>query len=218
MSFPDHNRTILEYFIHQQYDASKIINDIAQIKIPRLKTYSRHKQRICLPSFGVSRDILKAGSHLHVVGWGGTKKVLKGRKSRKEDLSKKLKQVRIPYVDDMECAKKVNQMQSIGKKNWYFNNITQFCAGDKLRKADSCHGDSGGPAMVLYHDPVSNKTRLYQVGIVSWGHGCAQEDEYSFYTRVSAFINWIENKVKGELSKSFVTIFCTIIFTQHSMT
>ena len=143
--------------------------------------------------------MVKVGKNLYAVGWGGTKKVHKHSTAKKGDLSTKLKQVTIPFLDDKKCAKKVKQM------NWYFSNTTQFCAGDKRGKSDTCHGDSGGPAMALHFDPVNKEKRWYQVGIISWGNGCAQKDEYGYYTKVSAFLNWINNKIKGA-HYYFVTI------------
>jgi len=47
---------------------------------------------------------------------------------------------------------------------------------------DSCSGDSGGP---IVKDNV-------QVGIVSFGEGCARGDFPGVYTRVSAYTDWIE--------------------------
>jgi secreted trypsin-like serine protease len=50
-------------------------------------------------------------------------------------------------------------------------------------------GDSGGPLM-LADDGC-------QIGIVSWGIGCAT-NTYGVYTRISSFRDWIEkNKVRS---------------------
>ena len=140
--------------------------------------------------------IIQSGNKLHAIGWGSTKKVGKGKLANSKDYSKVLKEVDIPFTQDKDCAEKVRQMVSQGHRDWYFNNVTQFCAGDKSGKVDTCQGDSGGPALVLHNDPVKNKPRWYQIGIVSWGHGCAQKGEYGFYTKVSAFLSWIDNEMK----------------------
>lgn len=63
----------------------------------------------------------------------------------------------------------------------------QICAGDpKERQRDSCQGDSGGPLM-----KVAINGCPYQVGVVSWGHGCARPGLPGVYTRVSHYADWI---------------------------
>ena len=103
--------------------------------------------------------------------------------------------VKLPFKANKFCednvknkaAKELKWMKDI----WYFNSTTQFCAGDITGQEDTCHGDSGGPTMVFHIHPVSGKRRWFQVGIVSWGYGCAQKGEVGFYTKVSAYVDWI---------------------------
>jgi len=52
---------------------------------------------------------------------------------------------------------------------------------------DACNGDSGGPLFI----PNSS----VQVGVVSWGQGCALPRYYGVYTEVSYFVNWINSIV-----------------------
>ncbi len=51
-----------------------------------------------------------------------------------------------------------------------------------------CQGDSGGPLI------KGSK----QLGIVSWGIGCASDDFPGVYTRVSSVYGWIENELCKE--------------------
>jgi secreted trypsin-like serine protease len=66
----------------------------------------------------------------------------------------------------------------------------QLCAGTSAGGKDTCQGDSGGPLMA--YDLADQK---YQVGVVSWGAGCAEPGWYGIYTRVSAHADWLRSKV-----------------------
>ncbi|CAG7821051.1 unnamed protein product, partial [Allacma fusca] len=47
-------------------------------------------------------------------------------------------------------------------------------------------GDSGGSI----DEKIDGK--WYAVGVVSYGHGCAQKDQAGVYSRVSEYTSWIE--------------------------
>lgn len=71
---------------------------------------------------------------------------------------------------------------------------SMICAGDTLSgwNKDTCHGDSGGPLQI----PHPRNECLFQVlGITSFGQGCAIANTPGVYTRVSHYLNWIEDIV-----------------------
>ena len=64
------------------------------------------------------------------------------------------------------------------------NESISFCAGGEGH--DTCQGDSGGP-VVTNHSGV-----LYLTGVVSAGINCGQTGYPGIYTKVSAYVDWIE--------------------------
>lgn len=71
------------------------------------------------------------------------------------------------------------------------NSINPF---NFLLLIDTCRGDSGGPLM--YFSPLKNQYEI--IGIISYGTGCGQENHGGIYTRVSAYIDWIESIIKHD--------------------
>ncbi|PIO41131.1 hypothetical protein AB205_0216790 [Aquarana catesbeiana] len=90
-----------------------------------------------------------------------------------------LQEVMVPLIDRNTC-----QMDySLGTSDLI--KYDQICAGYKNGQKDSCQGDSGGP-LVCEVQGV-----WYQVGIVSWGDGCAEPNFPGVYTLVTAYQAWI---------------------------
>ncbi|MBS1848381.1 MAG: trypsin-like serine protease, partial [Actinobacteria bacterium] len=92
-----------------------------------------------------------------------------------------LNQATVPIISNTTCA-----------EAGYFSQITgqMICAGQSPYKSvDTCDGDSGGPLL------VSQGGRWVEVGITSWGDGCA-EGAPGVYTRISAQSNWIQAQIR----------------------
>jgi secreted trypsin-like serine protease len=82
-----------------------------------------------------------------------------------------LLKAKVPSVSDEECT------TAYGDE---LDADSMLCAGVPEGGIDTCQGDSGGPmvARTASGDPV-------QVGIVSWGEGCARPGKPGVYTQVS---------------------------------
>lgn len=76
-----------------------------------------------------------------------------------------------------------------------YNSTVTFCAGDGQGVKDTCTGDSGGA--FVRESRGGDGYRWIAAGLVSWGEGCAQKNQYAYYTRVYPFIDWI-NKIMNE--------------------
>ncbi|WP_158280931.1 serine protease [Promicromonospora sp. AC04] len=91
--------------------------------------------------------------------------------------------VEVPFVDDEACADAYP-----GETD----SETMLCAGDLANGGvDSCDGDSGGPLMA----PDEDGGQIL-VGIVSWGHGCAEAGNPGVYAEVADFNDPIEQAIE----------------------
>lgn len=107
---------------------------------------------------------------LTVIGWGTTS-------TRKLTYPNELHKVDVPAVADSTCR------SSYGTS---LHAASMVCAG--APNIDSCYGDSGGP-LFDNRDPNAE----VQVGIVSWGKGCAKRKFPGVYSEVNnpSIRSWI---------------------------
>jgi secreted trypsin-like serine protease len=137
---------------------------------------------------GAAPNVLQPKEMATVVGFGGIQPMLAPgsaqqiRPTGPQTPSERLLQVNVPLVSLDRCR------QSYGPRI----EPSQICAGFEQGGKDSCQGDSGGPLFML--GPVS---RPVQVGVVSWGSGCAQPGKYGVYSSVPAFEDFIRSNVPG---------------------
>jgi len=133
------------------------------------------------PSMDLFQGDIEAlnGSAAAVIGWGATQYT----PTTRPVFPTRLNQAVVPLVSREVC----NQPQS-------YQGILQegqICAGYQAGGIDSCVGDSGGPLMVLQNG------NYQQVGIVSFGDGCAQADKYGVYADVDFYASWIKQYLDG---------------------
>ncbi|MEU4425860.1 serine protease [Actinoplanes sp. NPDC024001] len=87
----------------------------------------------------------------------------------------------VPFVSDATC----NSSTMYGGR---VIAAEEICAGYTSGGVDTCQGDSGGP---MFRRDASNA--WIQVGIVSWGDGCARPNKPGVYTQVSYFSSAIRS-------------------------
>ncbi|GAA1586195.1 S1 family peptidase [Actinoplanes couchii] len=101
-----------------------------------------------------------------IAGWGAA--------SENGAQQRYLRKATVPFVSDTTC-------NSSSMYNGQVNAAREICAGYTAGGVDTCQGDSGGP---MFRQGASG---LVQVGIVSWGDGCARPNKPGVYTQVSYF-------------------------------
>ena len=115
-----------------------------------------------------------------MTGWGWTEQVLA------RSYPAILQQVIIPVVSNKLCAVQLSRMRD-SKPLGVYVRPTNICAGYPKGGKSVCSGDSGGPAVWL-----DSGNRAYQLGVVSWGVGCALPNYPAVYTRVTEYLGWIQ--------------------------
>eukprot|EP00536_Pseudo-nitzschia_multiseries_P015161 jgi/Psemu1/327804/estExt_fgenesh1_pg.C_8320002 len=112
------------------------------------------------------------GSDLIVMGLGAL--------SESQPGPNQVHNVTVPTIGNSECGS-------------YYGGITDnmLCAGFPSGGKDSCQGDSGGPIVQRSYQGDGTFVDT-QVGVVSWGEGCARPNRPGVYARVSKRADWIK--------------------------
>lgn len=123
--------------------------------------------------------LTKVGEKGIVMGWGTTN-------PNGQNYPDDLYQTEVPFVSHELC----NSQRS------YPDMITgqMLCAGYLKGGKDACVGDSGGPLI------VETEFGPKQVGIVSYGEGCALPNYYGIYTRLESFQNFVTEHICSDIT------------------
>lgn len=154
---------------HPDYDSNTFDNDIALLKLSNSLEFSREVAPVCLPPDPNNQYV---GVTATVTGWGAT--------SEGGSTSPQLQEVDVPVLSNTVCSSSYSSITS-----------NMLCAGLTQGGKDSCQGDSGGP--MVYADTDNYE----QIGIVSFGIGCARPAYPGVYTRVTEYTNWISSNTGG---------------------
>ncbi|XP_047989851.1 uncharacterized protein LOC125229114 [Leguminivora glycinivorella] len=154
--------------IHKDYNDTYLQNDVALLRLSSDIPYTDFIRPICLPS----QDIADVnGENIIIAGWG-----LDGKKETN------LKQAaNVNYVSNVKC-----------KEQYSYKDDSMFCSiGD--HGEDICHGDSGGPLMVL------SENKYFLSGVVSGkrgDHECGSSVS-SLFNNVFFHKDWIVEHESG---------------------
>ena len=167
--------------IHQKYKDDKLLNDIALVKLTEPVELGRFVRTVCLPK-KEERDLAVAKKYGYAAGWGATKALKPGKHPEKADrYSTVLKYSAYTIQENRLCS---------NRSALPFNSTVSFCAGDGKGGNDTCKGDTGGA--FVRKGRRGDGYRWIATGLVSWGEGCAQKDQFTYYTRVYPFVDWIK--------------------------
>ena len=159
-------------YSHKEYPG--LSKDVAVLKLSESINDSNAKV-IRMADQSYFENNVTAGTVMKVSGWGALQSG--------GGIADKLMQVEVPYVTNAVCNSAQAYNGSVQE--------TEMCAGFKTGGKDSCQGDSGGPLV------IEQNGEFVQVGVVSWGEGCAMADKYGVYANVASLNDWIVNAMNG---------------------
>uniref|UniRef100_A0A3Q2XLC2 Coagulation factor VII n=1 Tax=Hippocampus comes TaxID=109280 RepID=A0A3Q2XLC2_HIPCM len=163
---------VAQILMHERYEKKTADNDIALLRLASPVVYTPYAVPACLPTKSLAeRDLWAISIHPVMSGWG--------RLSLHGSTARLLQRLALPRVPLQECRLHTKL------------NITRnmLCAGLQRGGQDACKGDSGGPLVTRY------KKTWFLTGVVSWGNGCADNNMYGIYTKVSNFLDWIQHQM-----------------------
>ncbi|KAJ7325043.1 hypothetical protein JRQ81_018063 [Phrynocephalus forsythii] len=179
----DSEQTILvdKQLPHENYSAETSDNDIAMLHLVHPVIMNKFIVPICLPSKNLAdQELMTEGTQTIVTGWGSQSD------DNKKNYSSVLKYIEVPIAPRNDC---VHAMSHSLSEN-------MICAGIPGDKRDSCHGDSGGPMVTKF------KNTWFLVGLVSWGEGCGDPNNFGIYTKMEFWFDYKDRYPCGLIKKS----------------
>ncbi len=128
---------------------------------------------INLPTLNIATTTAYDNGTFDIAGWGANREG--GAQQRY------LLKAKVPFISDATC-------KAAGGSYSGLIAAEEICAGLQQGGVDTCQGDSGGPTF-----RKDSAGAWVQVGIVSWGEGCARAGKPGVYTQLSYFASAIKN-------------------------
>jgi len=184
---------IKRIYMHPEYnEGSAFNNDIALIELVE----SLDRPAISLADAELTDLLASQASSATVIGWGNRIAYGPDDEPPSSSAPNKLHQVELSLLSNEQCKNLLAQGYSdLQNTNVLPEHVgitdSMICANysGNVEKG-SCQGDSGGP-LVVYDNGWK------QVGIVSYGVGCADIAFPDVYARVGKFTSWIKSITQG---------------------
>lgn len=169
--------------VHPNYDADKINNDIALIRLSEIP----NETAITIINSVDQQQAINLNLDTVGMGWGIMSAADIDGKYADGSTPDVRYEITMPLVSNNTCEQ---SFESWSRNNnySYSNNLTDgmICAGLTEGGYGTCYGDSGGPLVLEYGG------QDYLVGLTSWGYGCAIAGLYDVFTRITHYEDFIQ--------------------------
>ena len=216
---------VSQIVVHDSYTLLTNDNDIALVKLASAAFEgdgTETMKAVLLATAELEQAYAQSGAAATVTGWGLTESDSSPIKLLEAEIKiQKRATCNTKLIDDRKPAiryylNKISDYANVPKETLLdvFSVIVKkskgpvtenmICAGIVSGAKDACNGDSGGPLVTM----GANGAHI-QIGVVSWGAipvspdnddgrqvRCGYPQFFGYYTRVSQYINWIDEQMK----------------------
>ena len=167
-------------YMHSDYEKVTIDNDVALLELVE----SVDNEAIRLVSSDETEQFAIDNRTVTVMGWGGRTGYAPGA-GPTSNFPDVLHQVDLQLMTNAQCERILG--------GGYDITGAMICANYDGGGKGSCQGDSGGPLV------INTNEGWQQIGVVSWGIGCAADGYPGVYARTATFIDWI-NEIRSGIA------------------
>lgn len=121
------------------------------------------------------------GRDAKVAGWGSTTQRPACGPGPQPEFASRVREAQVPIISDSKAAQAYRQLPQCAGVTAFVPRL-MIAAGGKGK--DTCQGDSGSPLFVA-RAPDGSGSKYTQIGITSFGPGCAYKDFPGAYTEVN---------------------------------
>ncbi|EZA60544.1 Serine protease snake [Ooceraea biroi] len=169
---------------HPRYKRSVNYNDVAILKLRKPVRMDNNVRPICMQTKSLTSMDITPNISLVVIGWGATT-------FAEESTVRLMKTPSLSLVDRETCGKSFKDFNQL--PSGLDESMLCMLDTNETRRADACHGDSGGPLLML---SGANQTI---VGITAFGQACGGPIP-GVYTAIHSYLEWIEKQVWPEMT------------------
>jgi secreted trypsin-like serine protease len=123
----------------------------------------------------------RPGRDAKVAGWGSTTRRPACGPGPKPEFASRVREARVPIISDSKAGRAYRQLPQCAGVTAFVPRL-MIAAGGKGK--DTCQGDSGSPLFGA-RAPDGSGSKYTQIGITSFGPGCAYKDFPGAYTEVN---------------------------------
>ncbi|XP_060858880.1 phenoloxidase-activating factor 2-like isoform X1 [Metopolophium dirhodum] len=183
------DRGVSKIVHHPNHNNGTMFNDVALVELESEIILHPHVNVICIPNN--EKQINYDPQSCVSTGWG------KNGFEQGSKYQTVLKKVDLSLVPNDLCQQ---QLRTTRLGNFFRLHESFLCAGG-IKGVDVCKGDGGGPLICAMKGYQGKSKKYMQVGIVSWGIGCGDENIPGVYSSVAVNSQWINKELKTMTSQ-----------------